>query len=164
MVMKITFFGAAQNVTGSKHLIQTDNFNLLLDCGLHQGKRREANELNRQLPFPAKSIDAVILSHAHADHCGMLPVLVKQGFQGKIYSTTATADIAPLILQDSAKIQEQDAIYFNENLPVGADPIAPLYTVADAAAVVPHFQPVPYFRLQPQWTELNAKIRFKFYD
>lgn len=162
--MKITFFGAAQNVTGSKHLIQTDNFNILLDCGLHQGRRREANELNRTLPFSAATIDAVILSHAHADHCGMLPVLVKQGFRGKIYTTAATADIAPLILQDSAKIQEQDAIYFNDNLPVGADPIAPLYTEADAVAVIPHLQVVPYFRNHKQWTEITPRIRFKFYD
>src|SRR6185503_15756447 len=112
--MKITFFGAAQNVTGSKHLIQTDNFSLLLDCGLHQGRRQQTNELNRALPFAASGIDAVILSHAHADHCGMLPVLVKQGFRGPIYATTATSDIAPLILRDSVKIQEQDANYFND--------------------------------------------------
>ncbi len=162
--MKITFYGAAQNVTGSKHLIQTNNFNLLLDCGLHQGRRRQANELNRSLPFLAARIDAVILSHAHADHCGMLPVLVKQGFKGPIYATTATSDIAPLILRDSAKIQEQDANYFNDNLPVGADPIAPLYTEADAASVGPHFKPVPYYRLRPQWTEIAPNIRFKFYD
>jgi len=162
--MKITFFGAAQNVTGSKHLIQTQNFNLLLDCGLHQGRRREANELNSRLPFNASSIDAVILSHAHADHCGMLPVLVKQGFKGAVYATGATADIAAYILQDSAKIQEQDAIYFNDNLPVGADPVAPLYTQADAQAVIPHFRPVPYFRLKPEWTEIAPGIRFKFYD
>jgi metallo-beta-lactamase family protein len=162
--MKITFFGAAQNVTGSKHLIQTDNFALLLDCGLHQGQRREANALNQTLPFQASGIDAVILSHAHADHCGMLPVLVKQGFRGPIYATTATSDIAPLILRDSAKIQEQDANYFNDNLPPGGDPIAPLYTEADAASVVPHFRPAPYFRLKPQWTEIAPGIRFKFYD
>jgi metallo-beta-lactamase family protein len=162
--MKITFFGAAQNVTGSKHLIQTQNFNLLLDCGLHQGNRRESNELNRHLPFDASTVDAVILSHAHADHCGMLPVLVKQGFKGPVYATGATADIAAYIMQDSAKIQEQDAIYFNDNLPVGADPIAPLYTQADAQAVIPHFRPIPYFRLKPEWMQVNENIRFKFYD
>lgn len=162
--MKITFFGAAHNVTGSKHLLETNNFRLLLDCGLHQGRRSEANALNRNLPFLPKDIDAVVLSHAHADHCGMLPVLVKQGFHGKIYTTSTTADIAPLIMSDSAKIQEQDAIYFNDNLPVGADPIAPLYTEADAAAVVPHFQEVAYFHKEQTWTDINPRLRLKFYE
>jgi len=162
--VKITFFGAAQNVTGSKHLIEVDGFKLLLDCGLFQGRRQEVNVLNRNLPFSAKKIDAVILSHAHADHCGMLPVLVKQGFHGKIYATSATTDITEYILRDSAKIQEQDSQYFNDNLPPGADPIAPLYTEEDATAVSSHFQPTPYFRLKPAWTNINTNIRFKFYD
>lgn len=77
--MKITFYGAAQNVTGSKHLIDTQGFKILLDCGLHQGKRSDVNQLNKNLPFEASDIDAVILSHGHADHCGMLPLLVQKG-------------------------------------------------------------------------------------
>src|SRR5262245_9473007 len=103
--MKITFFGAAQNVTGSKHLLETKTFRLLLDCGLYQGRRREANTLNRNLPFTASDVDDVVLSHAHADHCGLLPLLVRQGFRGRIFATPTTADIAPLIMRDSAKIQ-----------------------------------------------------------
>ena len=109
--MKINFLGAAQNVTGSKHLIQTNGYNLLLDCGLYQGKRSESNKQNSTLPFDAKTINAVILSHAHLDHCGTLPILVKDGFEGKIYCTPATADIAKYILLDAAEIQKQDAEY-----------------------------------------------------
>ena len=98
--MKITFFGAAQNVTGSKHLIETLGYNILLDCGSYQGKRSDSDKMNRRLPFPADKIDAVILSHAHLDHCGTLPVLVRDGFSGKIYCTDATAEIAKYILLD----------------------------------------------------------------
>src|SRR3990167_4199102 len=114
--MKITFFGGAQTVTGSKYVIESDGFKVLLDCGLHQGKRSEANALNAKLPFDAAGINAVILSHAHADHCGMLPVLVREGFDGKIYCTAATADIAKFIFEDSANVQENDAEYFNKHL------------------------------------------------
>jgi metallo-beta-lactamase family protein len=162
--MKITFYGAAQNVTGSKHLVETGGLRILLDCGLHQGKRSEARALNSELPFDAKTVDAVILSHAHADHCGMLPVLVRQGFTGKIYATSATAEIAEYIILDSAKIQEQDTIYYNDHLGASGVPIYPLYTTEDAEAVFPHFEPVPYFRISKQWTELNANVRFKLYD
>src|SRR6185436_928342 len=133
--MKLTFFGAAQAVTGSKHLIEVGDFKLLLDCGMHQGKRQEANELNTKLPFNAAEIDAVILSHAHADHCGMLPVLVRDGFEGKIYCTAATADIAKFILEDTASIQKQDALHFNKHLPAGEKEIEPLYTERDVKKV-----------------------------
>ena len=162
--MRITFCGGAQTVTGSKYLIETEGYKLLLDCGLFQGKRDVANLANRQLPFDATSVSAVILSHAHADHCGMLPVLVKQGFAGKIYCTAATADIATFILQDAAMIQEQDCEYFNKHLPEGGQPIAPTYTLQDAKKVPSHFAPVPYFRLSGQWTHLAPGVRFKFYD
>lgn len=109
--MKITFFGAAQGVTGSKHLIESNGYKILLDCGLHQGKRQEAYELNKTLPFDAKIIDAMILSHAHADHCGMIPMLVKAGFKNKIFTTPTTADIARLIMLDSAKVQMSDYLH-----------------------------------------------------
>ncbi len=162
--MKITFYGAAQTVTGSKYLLEVGDFKLLLDCGMHQGRRSESNALNKELSFDAGSVDAVILSHAHADHCGMLPVLTRDGFMGKIYCTAATADIAKFILEDAANIQENDALYFNKHLLLGQEKIEPLYTEHDVKKVFGHFAPVPYFRLSQQWTQLNANIRFKFYD
>lgn len=162
--MKITFFGAAQNVTGSKHLIQSQGYNLLLDCGLYQGKRETSNELNRNLPFSANQINAVILSHAHLDHCGTLPILIKNGFQGKIYCTGATADISKYILEDCATIQEQDAMYFNKHLKKKENPISPIYTKEDVEKTLSHFQKIPYFTFSNQWTQLNEDIRFKFYD
>jgi metallo-beta-lactamase family protein len=162
--MKIIFLGAAKTVTGSKHLIQTQGYNLLLDCGLYQGKRKISNELNRNLPFSAGEIDSVILSHAHLDHCGTLPILVRDGFKGKIYCTGATAEIAKYILQDSAVIQEQDAIYFNRHLKGGEEPIVPIYTTEDVQRVFERFETTPYFRDSKKWTELNENIRFKLYD
>ena len=162
--MKINFLGAAQNVTGSKHLIQVNGYNLLLDCGLYQGKRDESNKLNSTLPFDAKTINAVILSHAHLDHCGTLPILVKNGFTGKIYCTPATAEIAKYILMDSAEIQKQDSEYFNRHVTTPAEQIAPIYTQDDVQQATEHFQPTDYFRLSNQWTELNENIKFKFYD
>lgn len=162
--MKITFFGAAQTVTGSKYLIETGGYQLLLDCGMHQGKRDVSNQLNRELPFDAKKVNAAILSHAHADHCGMLPALVREGFLGKIYCTAPTADIAKFILQDAAMIQEQDALYYNKHLKPGETPIVSLYTEQDVRNTFSHFEPVPYFRLSNVWTQLNEHIRFKLYD
>src|SRR3989344_1676001 len=162
--MKITFFGAAQTVTGSKYLLEVNGFNLLLDCGMHQGKRDIANQLNKKFPFEANKIDAVILSHAHADHCGMLPVLVREGFKGKVYCTAATTDIAKFILEDSANIQEQDALYYNKHLKEGEVKIKPIYTKQDVKKTYGHFEPVSYFRLSNQWTQLASNIRFKFYD
>ena len=162
--MKINFLGAAQNVTGSKHLIQVGNYNLLLDCGLYQGRRDESNKLNSTLPFDATTINAVILSHAHLDHCGTLPILVKNGFTGKIYCTPATAEIAKYILLDSAEIQKQDSEYFNRHVTTPAEQIVPIYTEDDVQQAVEYFQPTDYFRLSNQWTQLNENIRFKFYD
>ena len=161
--MKITFYGAAQSVTGSKHLIETEGFRILLDCGLHQGGHTGSDEANQKLPFEVRTIDCVILSHAHADHSGMLPILVKNGFNGKIYCTSATADIAKYILLDSAAVQAQDFKYATErlNLP---NPPAVLYTKLDAENVSQYFEPVPYFRLKPEWKQINDRIRFKFYD
>jgi metallo-beta-lactamase family protein len=162
--MKITFFGAAQNVTGSKHLIQSQDYNLLLDCGFYQGKRDISNESNKNLPFSANKINAAILSHAHLDHCGSLPILVKNGFQGKIYCTDATADIAKYILEDCANIQEQDAKYLNRHLKKNENPIIPIYTKKEVGKTLSHFQKIPYFRFGNQWTQLNENMRFKFYD
>ncbi|MCL5745511.1 MAG: MBL fold metallo-hydrolase, partial [Acidobacteria bacterium] len=112
--MKITFWGAAGCVTGSMHLLEIDGKRYLLDCGLNQGRRKEAEEKNRHLPFPANSIDAVILSHAHIDHSGNLPTLVKHGFGGPIYATPATVDLCDSMLRDTAHIHEKDAEFVNK--------------------------------------------------
>ncbi len=162
--MKITFNGAALNVTGSKHLIETNGLKILFDCGLHQGKRAETTAKNRSFPFNPKEIDAVILSHAHADHCGMLPLLVKQGFSGKIYATPATRDIAEYIMLDSSHIQKQDAEYFNTHLPEGDQPIEPIYDDEDVKAALAQFEPVEYFLHSGKWTSISKTVKFKFLD
>ena len=113
--MKVKFIGATETVTGSKHLIITEKGKqILLDCGLYQGMGRETDELNRNLGLNAEKIDAVILSHAHIDHSGNLPFLVKEGFKGKIYCTDATFDVCEILLMDSAHIQESDVRYINK--------------------------------------------------
>ncbi len=163
--MKITFYGAAQDVTGSKHLVETNGTKILLDCGLHQGSRAESHAKNQTLPFDARSIDATILSHGHLDHCGMMPVLVSSGYAGKIYCTSATAEIAHLIMEDAASVQKQDYDFLERHHEIGSpEPLPPLYGKADVQAVTPHFAQAPYFRLQPSWVDISAEARFKFYD
>jgi metallo-beta-lactamase family protein len=162
--MKITFHGAAQNVTGSKHLIETDGYQLLLDCGFHQGHRKEAEKLNRNFPLDAKVVDAVILSHAHLDHCGLLPLLIKQGFKGNIYATPATVDVAEQMLEDSAHIQESDAGYLNRHIKKGDSPLEPLYTKDDIKPTMNRFKSVPYVKHGQDWTVLNPNVKFKLYD
>ena len=143
--MKIHFLGAARTVTGSMHLLEINGRRLLLDCGLFQGRREESFRRNRTLPFPPQEIDAVILSHAHIDHSGNLPHLVKGGYQGPIYTTPATAHLANIMLMDSGYIQEKDAEYLNKKLlKKGKKPIEPLYTKEDAARVSPQFSGVHY--------------------
>jgi len=163
--MQITFHGAAENVTGSKHLIETvDNKRILLDCGFHQGHRKEAEKLNKTLPFDAKSVDAVILSHAHLDHCGLLPLLIRNGYQGRIFATPATIDVAYHMLEDSADIQEGDAEYLNRHLDPGEEPHKPLYTLADAEKTMEQFSPIPYASMGEEWTEIIPGVSLKFYD
>lgn len=143
--MKLSFHGAAQTVTGSMHLLELNGARLLLDCGLYQGRRRQAIEKNRNFPFDPKTIDAVILSHAHIDHSGNLPNLIKQGFSGLIYCTHATADLTDIMARDSGHIQErqaESASYYNRKR--GEPPVDPLYTEEDAKEVEPLLQPVPY--------------------
>src|SRR5215469_6133566 len=148
--MRVTFWGAAGAVTGSMHLLEVAGRRVLLDCGLSQGRRKEAEQKNRNLPFPGSSVDAVILSHAHIDHSGNLPTLVKNGFSGPIYTTPATIDLCKWMLLDTAHIQEKDAEFLNKRLehrrqkglPNGL--VQPLYVTEDAEKTLPLFQPVPY--------------------
>jgi metallo-beta-lactamase family protein len=143
--MKITFHGAAQTVTGSQHLLQVNGYRLLLECGLFQGRRQETYERNRYFPFDPTSLDAVILSHAHIDHSGNLPHLVKHGYQGPIYTTQATAHLANIMLIDSGHIQEMDVRYLNKKKERSGEPLVePLYTQEDAANVGQYFEPVQY--------------------
>lgn len=140
----VTFWGAARTVTGSMHLVEADGRRILLDCGLYQGRRAESRERNSHFPFDPARIDAVVLSHAHIDHCGNLPNLVKQGFDGPIYCTPATRDLTAVMLADSAKIQEEDAGYLNRKR--GEPRIEPLYTRDDAHRVARLCYAVPYGR------------------
>jgi metallo-beta-lactamase family protein len=143
--MKITFHGAAQTVTGSQHLLQVNGRKMLLECGLYQGSRKEAYERNRSFHFDPEELEAVILSHAHIDHSGNLPNLVKSGYKGPIYATSATADLADVMLQDSGHVQESDVEYVNKkNAQRGEPPVEPIYTQEDAKEVAQHFKPVPY--------------------
>jgi metallo-beta-lactamase family protein len=145
--MEIHFLGAAQTVTGSQHLILVNGTRILLECGLFQGKRRESYERNRELPFDAASVDALVLSHAHIDHSGNIPNLVRSGFRGSIYCTFATRDLCSAMLRDSAYIHERDAEYVNKKRArKGEPPIEPIYTHADAIASLEHFVSVGYGR------------------
>lgn len=143
--MDITFIGAARTVTGSLHLFEYKDQKFLLECGLYQGHREEAERINSTFAFKPKDIRAVILSHAHIDHSGNLPNLVKRGFSGPIYCTSATKDIASLLLSDSAKIQESDFEYLNKKRKEkGLPPKEPLYTTQDAEKALQYFHPVEY--------------------
>lgn len=143
--MHLQFWGAARTVTGSMHLLHVGGRNLLLDCGLYQGRRKIAFEINRNLPFPAASIDAVILSHAHIDHSGNLPTLVKNGFRGPIFATSATRDLCAHMLLDSAHIQESDVRYVNRRRAErNQTPFVPLYTRDDAVAALERFVTVDF--------------------
>ncbi|VVB72651.1 Beta-Casp domain protein [uncultured archaeon] len=145
--MILQFWGAAQTVTGSMHLVEANGVRVLLDCGLFQGKRQESRSLNAEMPFNAKSIDAIVLSHAHIDHSGKLPLLVKNGFDGSIYCTSATRDLCSAMLRDSASLQEADARFVSKlNRRQGLPPIEPPYTVQDATAALRLFQTVEYRR------------------
>ena len=143
--MKITFDGAAQTVTGSRHLIEVNGKKLLLDCGLFQGKRNENYAKNQNFEFDPATLDAVILSHAHIDHSGNLPNLVKNGFNGPIYATPPTVTLGNIMLQDSAHIQEADTEYVNKKRAAHGEPaLEPLYTLADALEAIEHYYPVKY--------------------
>lgn len=147
MQIKLGFYGAARNVTGSRHFVEANGVRFLVDCGLYQ--ERFLKERNWEpFPIPPDTLDAVLLTHAHIDHCGLLPKLVREGFHGRIYCTDATADITKIMLVDSARLQEEDAQFKKKRHEKegrqGAHPEVPLYTVKDAEACFPQFYPVPY--------------------
>lgn len=143
--MELQFWGAAREVTGSMHLLRVNGRQVLLDCGMFQGRRKHAFERNRNLPFDASSVDAVVLSHAHADHSGNLPTLVRGGFRGEIHCTAATRDLCEYMLMDSAHIQRNDVRYVNKRRRrEGRKPFEPLYGPADARATLRRFRAEDY--------------------
>ncbi|MGB3541779.1 MBL fold metallo-hydrolase, partial [Rubrivirga sp.] len=134
--MTLTFWGAAQTVTGSLHYLEVDGTRLFLDCGLYQGRRSESRERNEVWPCDPSTVDAVLLSHAHIDHAGLLPKLYRDGFRGTVYATHATRDLCAIMLRDSAYIQEKDADFFNRKIrKKGEEAVEPLYDQADAEGV-----------------------------
>jgi len=163
MRLKLQFLGAAQNVTGSRHLLEADGTRVLVDCGFYQERQFKARNWEA-FAVPPDSIDAVLLTHAHLDHCGLLPKLVREGFKGKIYCTAATAKIAQIILLDSAKIQEEDAKYklkrHKREGRKGPYPVVPLYTIEDAEACLPLFEHVTYRKS----IEISDEVEATFYD
>jgi metallo-beta-lactamase family protein len=162
MSSKIKFCGAARTVTGSSHLLTTESgFNVLLDCGLYQGNEDDMENFNREWGFDPSKIDVLVLSHAHIDHSGRIPRLVKDGFRGDIISTSATRDLAAIMLMDSASIQERDAEYINRKREAkGYPPVEPLYTSKDATRALEAFIGISYER----WFRLNDEVSILFKD
>lgn len=160
--MKIAFHGAARCVTGSKHLVTLKNGRkILLDCGMFQGMGRETDSLNRHWGFEPREVDIVVLSHAHIDHSGLLPKLVADGFEGKIYCTPATRELASVLLEDSAEIQEDDVKYINKRRAADGQPyLKPLYTAEDAKAVQSHFVEHEY----GQWRMIDDGVELMYTD
>ncbi len=159
--MKIQFCGASTSVTGSCHLITTENFKILLDCGQFQGNKALEAMNYEDFPFNPAEVDYMILSHAHIDHCGRIPLLVKRGFRGSIYCTDATADLVEVMLKDSGYIHEKEAEWQNrKNERAGKPLVEPLYTYNDALDALQYIKPVLYDQL----VELNPELRIVFND
>ena len=161
----IQFLGAAGTVTGSKHLISTTDdpndaagFRVLIDCGLFQGQKEWRERNWQDTPVPARSINAVILTHAHLDHCGWIPRLVKEGFRGPIYATQATIDLCSVVLPDSGHLQEEDAAFYNKRGVSKHTPALPLYTLKEAQDCLQSFKPV----MVGQTLQLNPQVFFRF--
>jgi metallo-beta-lactamase family protein len=159
--MRIQFCGADRTVTGSAHLLEVNGLRVLLDCGMYQGKREEARRINQYLPFDPATLDAVVLTHGHLDHCGKLPVLPRNGFRGPVYCTAATAEVARIVLADAAEIQVEDAQYLNRRTrEPGEEPVAALYTPDDLPEVMRAMKRVHY----AQRTDLGKGVSFTFFD
>lgn len=159
--MHIQFCGADRTVTGSCHLIHVNGLRIFLDMGLYQGPREEARRINQYLPDGARSADVILLSHGHLDHCGKLPVVVREGYKGPIYCTPATAQVARIVLEDSAEIQLENADYLNRRTrQPGQAPILPLYRPSDIPHVLRLFKTVEYDRT----IDLGQGVRFTFRD
>jgi metallo-beta-lactamase family protein len=160
--MKIAFHGAARTVTGSKHLLTLSNGKkILLDCGLFQGLGKETDILNRDFGFDPKTVDVMILSHAHIDHTGLIPKLVKEGFDGKIFCTPATKELSNTLLLDSAEIQEDEVKYANKHRAIDGLPyLRPLYTLDDAKKSADHFSEIGY----DTWFNVMDNVQAMFTD
>lgn len=157
MSVKLKFLGGVRTVTGSSHLISTDKTSVLIDAGLFQGHREEFYRINTVFSFNPRKVDAFVLSHAHIDHAGNIPSLVRQGMRCKIFATSATRDLCRIMLEDSGKIQEEDIRYVNKiNKRLGMPPRKPLYTKADALNSVKRFRPVAYKREIPVTKDISA--------
>jgi metallo-beta-lactamase family protein len=163
VLAKLTFLGAARNVTGSSYLLENQDTRVLVDCGMYQERKYQGRNW-QPFPFDTESLDAVFLTHAHLDHCGLLPKLVRDGYKGKIYCTQATAEIAEIILLDAAQLQVEDAAYkakrHKREGRRGPYPEVPLYTVEDAEAVQPHFYAVEYLSC----VEISSNVEGCYYE
>ncbi len=161
MAIAIKFCGGARTVTGSMHLVSTTQSNVILDCGLFQGRRDEYYEVNTNFPFSPRGLDACVLSHAHIDHCGNIPNLIKQGFRSRIHSTPVTRDLCRYMLPDSGYVQEADILYVNKiNKKRGLPPRKPLYTKKEGESALRRFRPVDYYRKFP----VTKDIDLTFYE
>ena len=157
--MKIAFHGAARVVTGSKHLLTLKNGKkYLLDCGMFQGMGSQTDVLNRNWGFTPREVDYLILSHAHIDHCGLIPKLVKDGFQGRIFCTPATKELTGVLLEDSAGIQQDDIKYVNKKRAAEGLPyLQPMYNEQDAAQAMSLFESVEY----GDWFAIDENVNYK---
>jgi len=160
--MKIAFHGAARTVTGSKHLLTlTNGKKYLLDCGMYQGMGNETDDLNRDFGFNPSDVNYMILSHAHIDHCGLIPKLIKEGYTGKVFATPATKDLSAILMADSAGIQESDLKFENKTRAAQGKPyLSPLYVMDDATKAVEHFVIVDYGK----WFTIDENVQFMYLD